>query len=161
MQTSTAYFASGCFWGTEYHFMKHAGVLSTAVGFMGGHKEFPTYPEVKTGTTGHLETVEVVYDPQVTSYEELVKLFFETHDFTQLDGQGPDIGSQYLSAIFYLSPQQKEVAKKYVDILTEKGYEVATSLRPAERFWMAEDYHQQYYEHKGTTPYCHIYRKIF
>ena len=93
--------------------------------------------------------------------ENMVKLFFETHDFSQTDGQGPDIGSQYLSAIFYLSPQQQEVAKKYVDILTEKGYEVATSLRPAERFWMAEDYHQQYYEHKGTTPYCHIYRKIF
>lgn len=156
-----AYFASGCFWGTEYRFMKATGVKATAVGFMGGKIDNPTYPQVKTGATGHLECAEVEYDATETSYENLVKLFFETHDFTQTDGQGPDIGSQYLSCIFYTNDEEKEVAKKYIRYLKEKGYDVATDLRPATIFWIAEDYHQQYYEHKGTQPYCHIYRKIF
>jgi peptide methionine sulfoxide reductase msrA/msrB len=157
----TAWFASGCFWGTEYYFSKANGVIETSVGFMGGHLDHPSYKEVCTGKTGHLETTEVVFDPTKTSYEELVKLFFETHDFTQTDGQGPDIGSQYLSAIFYANEAQKTIAEKYIKILKDKGYKVATSLRPAARFWKAEDYHQKYYEHKGTTPYCHIYRRIF
>ncbi|MBB3186400.1 bifunctional methionine sulfoxide reductase B/A protein [Microbacter margulisiae] len=157
----TAWFASGCFWGTEYHFNKANGVVETTVGFMGGHVEHPTYSQVCTGTTGHLETTEVMFDPLQTSYEELVKLFFETHDFTQTDGQGPDIGSQYLSAIFYADDAQKAIAEKYIRILNDKGYKVATALRPAETFWPAEDYHQDYYDHKGTTPYCHIYRAIF
>ena len=117
-----AWFASGCFWGTEYHFNKAKGVIETTVGFMGGHLDSPSYRQVCTGETGHLETTEVVFDPQQTSYEELVKLFFETHDFTQLDGQGPDIGSQYLSAIFYANDEQKAIAEKYIGILTEKGY---------------------------------------
>ncbi|MCC8172425.1 MAG: bifunctional methionine sulfoxide reductase B/A protein [Parabacteroides sp.] len=156
-----AYFASGCFWGTEYYFMRAKGVVSTAVGFMGGHVEHPTYRQVCQKNTGHLETTEVVYDPKETSYENLVKLFFETHDFTQTNGQGPDIGPQYLSCIFYSSPEEKQIAEKYIRILTGKGYKVATQLRPASTFWKAEDYHQQYYEHKGTTPYCHVYRKIF
>lgn len=108
-----------------------------------------------------METTEVTYDITQTSYEELVKLFFETHDFTQTNGQGPDIGPQYLSCIFYATPEEEEIAEKYISILEEKGYKVATSLRPATTFWRAEDYHQQYYEHKGSTPYCHIYRKIF
>lgn len=156
-----AYFASGCFWGTEYYFMRAKGVVSTAVGFMGGHVEHPTYQQVCQKNTGHLETTEVVYDPKETSYENLVKLFFETHDFTQTNGQGPDIGPQYLSCIFYSSPEEKQIAEKYIRILTDKGYKVATQLRPVSTFWKAEDYHQQYYEHKGTTPYCHVYRKIF
>ncbi|MDR1834340.1 MAG: peptide-methionine (S)-S-oxide reductase MsrA [Fusobacteriaceae bacterium] len=156
-----AYFASGCFWGTEYFFMKAPGVVRTTVGFMGGKLEKPKYVEVKTGTTGHLECVEAAYDPALTTYENLVRLFFETHDFTQTDGQGPDIGSQYLSAIFYQSEEEKEIAEKYIDVLTQKGYKVATALRPAETFWPAEDYHQQYYEHKGSAPYCHFYKKIF
>lgn len=156
-----AYFASGCFWGTQYYFAKAAGVISTTVGFMGGNVDSPSYQQVKTGTTGHLEVIEVVYDPAQTDYEALVRLFFETHDFTQTDGQGPDIGSQYLSAIFYLDGKQKEVAEKYSGILTEKGFEVATSIRKAETFWPAEDYHQHYYDKNGSTPYCHIYRKIF
>jgi methionine-S-sulfoxide reductase len=101
MTTSKAYFASGCFWGTEYYFMKAEGVLATAVGFMGGTVDYPSYQQVKTGITGHLECVEVTYDAEQTTYAHLVQLFFETHDFTQTDGQGPDIGSQYLSAIFY------------------------------------------------------------
>jgi len=156
-----AYFASGCFWGTEYWFMKAAGVEATAVGFMGGKLDNPAYQQVKTGATGHLECVEVEYDVTKTSYENLIKLFFETHDFTQIDGQGPDIGSQYLSCIFYTNDEEKAIANEYIRRLKEKGYKVATLLRPASTFWIAEDYHQQYYEHKGTQPYCHSYRKIF
>jgi len=155
------YFASGCFWGTEYFFMKAPGVIQTSVGFMGGHVENPTYEQVCQKNTGHLETTEVVFDPAVTSYEEMVKLFFETHDFTQTNGQGPDIGPQYLSSVFYSSESEKEIAEKYINILTEKGYSVATMLKPASVFWKAENYHQQYYEYKGTKPYCHKYTKIF
>ncbi len=162
-QLDTAYFASGCFWGTEYHFMKAEGVESTTVGYMGGKTQEPTYKEVCTGTTGHLETVEVVFNTEKTDYEKMVKLFFETHDFTQTNGQGPDIGSQYLSAIFYTNNKQYEIAKKLIAILEAKGYKVATKLIHSEEkpFWKAEKYHQQYYQKKGDTPYCHIYQKIF
>jgi len=156
-----AYFASGCFWGTEYWFMKATGVIKTTVGFMGGTVDNPTYSQVKTGTTGHLECVEAEYDADKTSYENLVTLFFETHDFTQTDGQGPDIGSQYLSCIFYTNEAEKITAENCIGRLGRMGYHVATQLRPAMTFWIAEDYHQQYYEHKGTQPYCHSYKKIF
>ena len=156
-----AYFASGCFWGTEYYFMKADGVKHTAVGFMGGHVDHPTYEQVCQKNTGHLETTEVEYDTSKTSYEDLVKLFFETHDFTQTNGQGPDIGPQYLSCIFYSDDSEKEIAEKYIKILESKGFKVATMLKPISPFWMAENYHQQYYEHKGTKPYCHVYKKIF
>lgn len=156
-----AYFASGCFWGTEYYFMKAAGVKHTAVGFMGGHVDNPSYEQVCQKNTGHLETTEVEYDTSKTTYEDLVKLFFETHDFTQTNGQGPDIGPQYLSCIFYSDESEKETAEKYIGILEAKGYKVATMLKPLSTFWKAEDYHQQYYEHKGTKPYCHVYKKIF
>jgi len=156
-----AFFASGCFWGTEYYFMKADGVKHTAVGFMGGHVDNPSYAQVSQKNTGHLETTEVDYDPAKTNYEDLVKLFFETHDFTQTNGQGPDIGPQYLSCIFYSNEEEKTIAQKYINILTAKGYKVATMLKPASTFWKAEDYHQQYYEHKGSTPYCHVYKKIF
>lgn len=156
-----AYFASGCFWGTEYYFMKAPGVKHTAVGFMGGHVDQPSYEQVCEKNTGHLETTEVEYDPTEITYDDLVKLFFETHDFTQTNGQGPDIGPQYLSCIFYADEHEKAIAQKYIDILTEKGYKVATMLKPVSVFWKAENYHQQYYQHKGTKPYCHFYRKIF
>ena len=156
-----AYFASGCFWGTEYYFMKAKGVAHTAVGFMGGHVDHPSYEQVCQKNTGHLETTEVEYDTSKTTYEDLVKLFFETHDFTQTNGQGPDIGPQYLSCIFYADENEKSIAEKYISILQKKGYKVATMLKPLSTFWKAEDYHQQYYEHKGTTPYCHVYKKIF
>jgi len=161
MNIRISYFASGCFWGTEYWFMKTPGVLATTVGFMGGSVANPTYQQVKTGTTGHLECVEVVYDASQTWYEDLVKLFFETHDFTQTDGQGPDIGSQYLSCLFYMNETEKIVAETCIRQLEEKGYQVATVLRPVSDFWKAEDYHQQYYAHKGTQPYCHRYQKLF
>ena len=157
----TAYFASGCFWGTEYHFMKAKGVLKTAVGYMGGKTERPTYNEVCTGQTGHAETTEVIFDPAKTNYEEMVKLFFETHDFTQVNGQGPDIGNQYRSVIFYTSEEQKTIAEKYKNILAEKGFRVATILEVAPIFWKGEEYHQGYYERKNGTTYCHVYRKIF
>ncbi|AEM22752.1 bifunctional methionine sulfoxide reductase [Brachyspira intermedia PWS/A] len=156
-----AYFSSGCFWGTEYWFEKSKGVLSVVSGYAGGHKVNPTYQEVCTGLTGHLETVRVAYDPEKTTYEELVKLFFETHDFTQKNGQGPDIGSQYLSAIFYQNDEEKEIAEKYVKMLREKNYDVATTIRPYKNFYEAEDYHQNYYAKKGSMPYCHFYTKIF
>jgi peptide methionine sulfoxide reductase msrA/msrB len=141
--------------------MKAEGVKATAVGFMGGHVEDPFYEQVCTQTTGHLESVEVRFDPLITSYDSLVKLFFETHDFSQTDGQGHDIGPQYRSVIFYLNSAQKATAEVYINILKEKGFSVATELHPASTFWKAEEYHQQYYEHKGATPYCHIYQKIF
>ena len=156
-----AYFASGCFWGTEYHFMKAKGVTETTVGYMGGHTSNPAYVEVCNGQTGHAETTEVVFDSAITSYDEMVKLFFETHDFTQVDGQGPDIGNQYRSVIFYISDEQMQTAQKYIDILKGKGFRVATELLPAPTFWKAEHYHQQYYDKKNGTPYCHIYHKIF
>ncbi|MDR1919254.1 MAG: peptide-methionine (S)-S-oxide reductase MsrA [Tannerellaceae bacterium] len=161
MNTQKAYFASGCFWGTEYFFMKAGGVLATSVGFMGGQIDAPTYKQVCTGETGHLECVEVTYDPKKTSYEDLVKLFFETHDFTQTDGQGPDIGAQYLSCLFYKSEAEQQTASQYIHLLQAKGYTVATQLKRATTFWKAEDYHQQYYEQKGSRPYCHSYKKIF
>lgn len=156
-----AYFASGCFWGTEYYLMKAKGVVHTAVGYMGGHVDHPTYQQVCQKNTGHLETAEIDYDPTKTTYEELVKLFFETHDFTQTNGQGPDIGPQYLSCIFYSNDEEKAIAEKYINILKLKGYKVATMIKPSSTFWKAEGYHQQYYEVKGDRPYCHKYTKIF
>jgi len=156
-----AIFASGCFWGTEYYFQKAPGVISATVGYTGGHKDHPTYKEVCSGTTGHREAVEVLYDPAQTTYGELAKLFFETHDFSQANGQGPDIGEQYLSTIFYLNENQREIAEKLIQILDDKGNDVATELKPATEFWKAEDYHQDYYDNNGKRPYCHFYTKIF
>jgi len=161
-KTETAIFASGCFWGTEYHFSKKKGVISTTVGYTGGDLENPDYRLVCTGKTGHVEAVKVVFDPSLVSYRDLVVLFFETHDFTQTNGQGPDIGTQYLSRIFYFSDAQKEVAEKTIRYLEErKDYDVATKVMPAVKFYDAEDYHQDYYDKKGSTPYCHIWRPIF
>lgn len=160
-KTERALFASGCFWGTEYHLAKVDGVISTTVGYTGGHKDNPTYKEVCTGTTGHAETTEVIFDPNNVSYEELARLYFETHDPTQLNRQGPDIGTQYRSAIFYLNEEQKQTADKLIGLLEDKGLKVATEVTEASKFWEAEDYHQDYYDNKGSTPYCHIYTKRF
>jgi peptide methionine sulfoxide reductase msrA/msrB len=156
-----AVFASGCFWGTEYYMQKAPGVIRTRVGYTGGHVQNPTYKQVCTGTTGHYEAIEIVFDPEIVSYETLAILFFETHDPTQTNGQGPDIGPQYRSAIFYQSESQKAVAEKLMGVLTQKGYRLATALLPAATFFVAEDYHQNYYENKGGTPYCHKYTKRF
>ncbi len=160
-KTERAIFASGCFWGTEFYFQSAPGVISTTVGFTGGHVDNPTYKQVCTDLTGHAEAVEVVYNPSKTSYEELAKLFFETHDFTQLNRQGPDIGTQYRSAIFYLNDEQKQIANRLVEELRKKGYDVKTQIVPADKFWPAEDYHQDYYQKTGKLPYCHTYKKIF
>ena len=159
--TDTAIFAGGCFWGVEYYLQQADGVLSTDVGYIGGMKEKPTYKEVCSHTTGYAEAVRVVFDPAKTSFEKLAKLFFEIHDPTQLNRQGPDTGDQYRSEIFYLNWQQKETADRLIGLLKEKGYKVVTQVRHAGKFWPAEDYHQDYYEHKGTTPYCHVYTKRF
>ena len=160
-KTERAIFASGCFWGTEYHLQKVPGVISTTVGYTGGHVDNPTYKQVCTDKTGHAEAVEVIYDPSKTSYEELARLFFETHDFTQLNRQGPDIGTQYRSGVFYLDEKQKNTAVKLIEALKEKGFDVKTEVTKASKFWPAENYHQDYYQNNGKTPYCHIYRKIF
>ncbi len=154
-EPSKAIFAGGCFWGVEYYFQNATGVLGTKVGYIGGAKANPTYKEVCSHTTGHVEALEVTFDPAKTTYEELTKLFFEIHDPTQANGQGNDVGPQYLSEIFYFDDAQKATAEKLIAQLQIKGYKVATKLRKATTFWPAEDYHQQYYEKEGGTPYCH------
>ena len=160
-QTAKAIFASGCFWGTEYYFNKVPGVISTTVGYTGGHLDNPTYKQVCTDKTGHAEAVKVVYDPAIISYEQLAKLFFETHDFTQLNRQGPDIGTQYRSEIFYRDAEQKRLATQLIRMLNQKDYDVKTQITPADKFWPAEQYHQDYYDKAKKLPYCHVYRKIF
>jgi len=160
-KTEKAYFAEGCFWGTEYWMEKQKGVKSAVSGYAGGKSPNPNYNQVSSGNTGYVETVEVSYNPQIISYEELVKVFFNTHDFSQTNGQGPDIGSQYLSVIFYTTPKQKLIAEKYKRILENKGYQVATKIEKFRNFYPAEKYHQDYYQHKGTKPYCHIYKEKF
>ncbi len=157
----TAILASGCFWGTEYFLKRIDGVVSTTVGYTGGFVENPTYEQVCTKRTGHYEATEVVFDPSQTDYETVLRMFFETHDPTQTNGQGPDIGPQYRSAIFYLNETQKSTAEKLMSLLRAKGYAVATELLPAAPFYSAEGYHQDYYDNKGGTPYCHGYRALF
>lgn len=161
MKTEKAIFAGGCFWGVEYYFQRAKGVISTQVGYTGGHKDNPTYQEVCYTDTGHIEAIEVTYDPEVTSFEAMAKLFFETHDPTQVDRQGPDIGMQYRSEVFYLNETQKKITEDLIAQLEAKGLDVATIVEPASKFWPAEDYHQQYYDKKQGTPYCHAYTKRF
>lgn len=156
-----AYFAGGCFWGVEYLLQKEAGVISVESGYIGGKGENPTYEKVCTSKTGFAEAVKVTFDPAKVSYETLTKLFFEIHDPTQVDKQGPDKGTQYRSEIFTTSPEQKKIAEKLIQELKKKGFKVATNITPATQFYPAEQYHQDYYEKKGTEPYCHIYTKRF
>ncbi len=159
--TDTAIFAGGCFWGFEYYMMKIKGVISTTVGYTGGHTENPTYEQVCAGNTGHYEAIEVVFDPSKTTYEDVAKLFFEIHDPTQWNHQGPDRGEQYRSAVFYRNQNQKDITEKLISILKKKGYNVVTEVKPAGKFWKAEDYHQDYYNHKGSEPYCHGFVQRF
>lgn len=161
MELKQAYFAGGCFWGVEHLFQGKEGVVDAVSGYMGGEVDNPTYEQVCGKNTGHLETVAVSYDPGRVSYEELAKFFFEIHDPTQANGQGPDIGPQYLSAVFYSTEEEKATAERLIEILKGKGYPVATRLIPADTFWKAEEYHQDYYVNKGTQPYCHFYQKRF
>ncbi len=159
--SDTAIFAGGCFWGVEYFMKKAKGVISTSVGYTGGHKDHPTYEQVCSGQTGHYEAIEVVFDPSKTSFEEVAKLFFEIHDPTQMNHQGPDFGEQYRSAVFYRSLDQKKTTEKLISALKSKGYAVVTEVKPAKTFWKAEAYHQDYYNHKGSSPYCHGYVQRF
>ncbi len=161
VDAETAYFAGGCFWGVEYFFNREDGVISTTVGYTGGHTKNPSYREVCSKTTGHAEAMEVVYDPEKTSFEKLARLFFEIHDPTQVNRQGPDVGEQYRSGIFYVNEDQKQVAEKLIKILEDKGFDIATEVTKAGKFWPAEDYHQNYYDVKGSRPYCHGYTKRF
>jgi methionine-S-sulfoxide reductase len=154
-QQQFAYFAGGCFWGVEHFLEQMDGVFEVESGYMGGTKDNPTYEDVLTHATGHLETVRVRFDPAKVSYKELAKRFFEIHDPTQRDGQGPDIGNQYLSAVFYVDDDQKRDTDALIGLLKERGYDVATTVRPADDFWKAEGYHQDYYARTGKTPYCH------
>ena len=159
----SAYFAGGCFWGVEYFFEKLDGVKAAVSGYMGGHLNNPSYQEICRGTTGHLEVVRVDYDPSIVEYDELVELFFEIHDPTQKNGQGPDIGSQYLSAIFYDTKEEKEISQELIEVLKSKGYDIATQLISTLNtpFFEAEDYHQDYYFVHNKEPYCHSYVKRF
>ena len=159
--TQKAIFAGGCFWGVEYHFKKVKGVLVVKSGYTGGVIDNPSYKQVCSGKTGHAEAVEVEFDAALVSYETLAKLFFEIHDPTQRNRQGPDIGTQYRSAIFYTDEEQKNVAEQLIGELRSKGYHVVTSVEKAGIFWYAEEYHQGYYQKTGHQPYCHIYQKRF
>jgi peptide methionine sulfoxide reductase msrA/msrB len=158
---SRAYFAGGCFWGVEYYLEKIKGVKEVTSGFMGGTVKDPSYSQVVRTKTGHLETVEVLYDPSIVSYEKLVKTFFEIHDPTQVDGQGPDIGSQYLSAIFVHTAEERKTVQKLIGLLQKKGLKIATKVLDKTAFYKAEEYHQDYYDRKGSKPYCHGYVKRF
>ncbi len=157
----TALFAAGCFWGVEHHLGLAPGVISTEVGYTGGETDNPTYEDVCYKNTGHAEVVKVIYDPEKTNFEKLAILFFEIHDPTQLNKQGPDVGDQYRSEIFYFDENQKKSSEKLIKILEEKGYKVVTKLTPASKFYVAENYHQDYYKTKGSNPYCHFYKKKF
>ena len=161
METKKAYFAGGCFWGVEYYFNKQEGVLDAQSGFMGGHTLNPTYQDICYKDTGHLEVVKVKYNPDVISYENLSKLFFEIHDPTQTNGQGPDIGSQYLSAVFVCNEEEKKTVEELISKLEKNGLHVATKILEKQEFYVAEDYHQYYYQKTGKTPYCHSYTKRF
>ena len=160
-KTEKAYFAGGCFWGTEHWLKKADGVISARVGYMGGHTEHPTYDDVCDHGTGHAEAVEVVFDPSKTTFEKLARLFFEIHDPTELNRQGPDVGDQYRSEIFFVDDTQKQISENLINILKSKGFKVVTQLAKAGKFWEAEKYHQNYYERTGKEPYCHIYTKRF
>ncbi len=157
----TLILASGCFWGTEYFLKRIDGVLSTTVGYTGGHVENPSYEQVCGKRTGHYEACLVEFDPKRTTAEEVLRTFFETHDPTQANGQGPDIGPQYRSAVFYQNEAQRDLTQSLIGLLTAKGLKVATEVLPAQAFYSAEGYHQDYYDMKGGTPYCHGYRKLF
>ncbi len=163
MAMKQAYFAGGCFWGVEYFFENYKGVQSAVSGYMGGDINNPSYQKVCVGDTGHFEVVKVTYDEEKVSFEELAKFFFEIHNPEQTDGQGPDIGSQYLSAVFYNNEDEKQITIKLIKELENKGMKIATKLISTDDtpFFEAEDYHQDYYFKHHKIPYCHVYVKRF
>ena len=154
----TASFGAGCFWGVEATFRQTPGVVSTAVGYMGGTLENPTYQDVCTDKTGHAEVVQIAYDPSKLSYNDLLRVFWENHDPTTLNCQGPDVGTQYRSVIFYHTPEQQALAtasKENLERARTFKRPIVTEIVPASRFWRAEEYHQQYLEKRGLAQ-CHI-----
>lgn len=153
----TAIFAAGCFWGVEAAFSKVDGVIDTKVGYAGGSTDNPTYEQVCSDQTGHAEVVKVEYDETKLSFQELLNIFFWCHDPTQLNRQGPDVGRQYRSAIFFHSAEQERLAKEQIEEMNKSGEfkdPVVTEVLPASTFWMAEEYHQRYFEKKGVDM-CH------
>lgn len=161
LDTEEAIVAGGCFWGVEYYLKQIPGVLKVESGYTGGYIQSPTYDQVCSGESGHYEAVRVVYDKSKVDYKKIVQRFFEVHDPTQSNGQGPDIGHQYQSAIFYYNEQQQQLAQDLMQVLNRKGYSVATKLLPAQTFWTAEAYHQDYYSKNSKAPYCHKPSKRF
>lgn len=161
VDSQEALVAGGCFWGVQSLLDKLPGVVKTEVGYTGGHKNHPTYQEVCQSDTGHFEATRIIYDPAIIDYETVIKYFFEIHDPTQADGQGPDIGLSYRSAIFYYDDAQKKIAEKVIQQLRAMNYEIVTELLPAAIFWQAEMYHQDYYVKTGKEPYCHMRVKRF
>jgi peptide methionine sulfoxide reductase msrA/msrB len=160
--TERAIFAGGCFWGVEHYLKAVPGVIETAVGYAGGHKANPTYKEVCYTDTGHAEAVEVVFDPAKVSYETLAKLFFEIHDPTQVNRQGPDVGPQYRSAVYCVNDEQRAVVRKLIGQLEAKGLKVATEVVMDDVFYSEQmDYHHDYYDKTGKEPYCHFRVKRF
>jgi len=157
--TQVATFAAGCFWGVEYAFRKVPGVLKTTVGYTGGSSKNPSYREVCSHKTGHAEAVQIEFDPAKISYEKLLQIFWDLHDPTTLNRQGPDIGDQYRSAVFYNSPGQEKEAKALKEKLGKSWKfrsPIVTEIAPAQEFYKAEDYHQQYFEKRGMKPQCHL-----
>lgn len=159
--TAVAIFAGGCFWGVQHEFGKISGVRRTLVGYTGDEEECPTYANVRSHLTHHVEAVIVEYDPTAVCYADLCKVFFEIHDPAQTDGVGPDHGPQYRSCIFYRNEQQRQEAEAVIALLRSMGDEVNTLLLPATTFWVGEEYHQKYYEKTGGEPYCHRRIKKF
>jgi peptide-methionine (S)-S-oxide reductase len=158
-QREVATLAGGCFWCLEAVFDDLRGVESVESGYMGGDRPNPTYQQVCSGTTGHAEVVQVTFDPRVVSFRELLEVFFTIHDPTTLNRQGADIGTQYRSAIFYHSPQQLEIAEKTIkELEAERVWDapIVTQLVPAVEFYVAEDYHQEYYAQNSAQPYCQM-----
>lgn len=156
MSTQKALFAAGCFWGVQFYFDQVPGVTKTTVGYTGGHTENPTYDEVVTHTTGHAEAVLVEFDPERVSYETLLKQFFRMHDPTQLNRQGPDVGDNYRTAIFYFDETQKETAERVRDLIQKNTQKpIVTEMQPAGPFYEAEPYHQKFSERTGIGM-CHI-----
>lgn len=159
-KVDTATFGTGCFWCTEAIFEQLNGVLKVTSGYSGGHVKNPSYKEVCTGETGHAECVQIVYEPSKISYDELLEVFFQVHDPTSLNKQGADEGTQYRSAIFYHTDEQKNKAEYYTQELNKSGAynkPIVTEISPAVTFYVAEDYHQEYYENnKNSNPYCSV-----
>lgn len=147
--------AGGCFWGVEHYLRQMPGVLYTEVGYMGGNVDYPTYNDICTGTTGHYEALRLIFDTQKTTYSTLIRRFFEIHDPTQANGQGPDVGHQYQSAVFCYNQQQTLEVNQIIQALEENHYHVKTHVLPVKTFWQAEEYHQQYYAKQNKEPYCH------